>query len=123
MVPIESLEQLRDEVSGLIELKFVQASGSIERRGIEVDHGLYRDQEGMTIASQPAAPVSRHTPASTAPSAPIGSADTGRLDALEQVCTELREQNRELVEDVRSLREKMQSMEDNLERLRGELGG
>jgi uncharacterized protein YceH (UPF0502 family) len=45
MVAIDSLDQLRQEVTGLIEQRFVCADGPLERRGIEVDHNLYGESE------------------------------------------------------------------------------
>lgn len=43
MVPIDSLEALRGELSTLMESGYVRASGSLERRGIEVDHAFYQE--------------------------------------------------------------------------------
>lgn len=45
MVPIDTLEQLRSELQGLLDLGYVQADGSLDRRGAEVDHNLYPPQE------------------------------------------------------------------------------
>ncbi|MBL4884638.1 MAG: DUF480 domain-containing protein [Planctomycetaceae bacterium] len=45
MATIDSLDQLREELRQLMQNGYVQASGDLHRRGIEVDHGLYLDTE------------------------------------------------------------------------------
>ena len=121
MVPIDSLEQLRDELSGLLELKLLQTSGALERRGVEVDHNLYAPQENMTLAASEAA--GDDAPAlQAAPPRPAAAPD-GRLEALETLIAEIREHNQELAAEVSALRSDMQQLEQNVERLRSELGG
>src|SRR5215469_6781151 len=46
---LDSLEQLRTELAGLMELKLAQSDGPLERRGIEIDHNLYQPQEGRVM--------------------------------------------------------------------------
>ncbi|TWU11632.1 hypothetical protein CA54_04400 [Symmachiella macrocystis] len=125
MVSIDSLDQLREELAGLQGLNLLQASGSLERRGVEVDHNLYAAKEGMSlptasadVADEPSSPRAAGTP-SPAPAA----ASDGRVDALEAVIGELRTQNQEFAVEISSLREELQRLEDNMERLRSELGG
>ncbi|HBN76447.1 MAG TPA: DUF480 domain-containing protein [Planctomycetaceae bacterium] len=45
MSAIESLEDLRRELNQLMQMKYVQSSGDLSRRGIEVDHALYTEAE------------------------------------------------------------------------------
>lgn len=52
MTKIESLDELRNELNPLLAAGYVRASGSLERRGIEVDHDFY--QEGAPEWSAPA---------------------------------------------------------------------
>jgi uncharacterized protein YceH (UPF0502 family) len=51
MVPINSLDDLRNELAPLMQAGYVRASGSLDRRGIEVDHTFY--QEGTPDWSAP----------------------------------------------------------------------
>jgi uncharacterized protein len=127
MVSIDSLDQLREELAGLQGLNLLQASGSLARRGVEVDHNLYVAKEGMTLAAtsadaadEPASPRPARTP-SPAPAA--AAASDGRIDALEAVIGELRTQNQEFAVEISSLRDEVQRLEENMERLRSELGG
>lgn len=124
MVPIESLDQLRDELGGLLELRLLQAGGSLERRGVEVDHNLYLPKEGMTIAASGSAAADEPAAARAPSPAPASSAGgNGRIEVLETVITELRAQNQEFAAEISSLRDDLQRLEENVERLRSELGG
>ncbi|MEX0701739.1 MAG: DUF480 domain-containing protein [Planctomycetales bacterium] len=94
MVPIETLDLLRGELRGLIDAQLVQANGPLDRRGVEVDHGLYAAREDKSLppadfdggddAVEPA-PVFGET--SSRGSASAGDA---RIDALEEAVAELR---------------------------------
>lgn len=58
MAPIDSLDLLREELQQLMKAGYVQSSGDLKRRGIEVDHHLYLDTEqnkslDFTSASSP----------------------------------------------------------------------
>jgi uncharacterized protein YceH (UPF0502 family) len=50
MVPIESLDELRTALRGLMEQKYVQANAALERRGVEVDHNFYAASENKKLA-------------------------------------------------------------------------
>jgi uncharacterized protein YceH (UPF0502 family) len=50
MVPIESLDQLRTELEGLLSMNLLQSTGALERRGTEVDHNLYEPKENRKLA-------------------------------------------------------------------------
>ena len=74
MVPIDSLEQLREELQGLMEMNLLQTTGDLERRGTEVDHNLYRPKENMTLekdTSQPDEEPAPAPPRSMPPISPI----------------------------------------------------
>jgi uncharacterized protein len=49
MVAIESLDDLREALRGLLTQKYLQASGSLDRRGVEVDHNFYQPAENKRI--------------------------------------------------------------------------
>jgi uncharacterized protein len=51
MVAIESLDDLREALRGLTEQKYLQANGSLDRRGVEVDHNFYQPAENKRMAS------------------------------------------------------------------------
>lgn len=50
MVPIAGLEELRAELTGLMDAGLAQAAGPLQRRGVEVDHSLYEPGEGTAFA-------------------------------------------------------------------------
>ena len=93
MVPIDSQEQLRAELTTLLEQGYIQANGPLDRRGVEVDHNFYQADEGRTLTAgsfsaaevdeAPVAPASR-------PTADV-SALEGRVAALEATVSELSE--------------------------------
>ena len=50
MAEITSLEELREELTELQTSGYVQSTGELQRRGVEVDHALYLPQENKTLA-------------------------------------------------------------------------
>lgn len=134
---LDSLDQLRTELTSLQQKGLVQADGPLDRRGVEVDHNLYEPQEGRKLAqravddderpaveSRPspiassAAPVLR--PAASVPaSAPDQS---GRTVALESSLAALRSENQELKAELNGLRNQIQRLADDLQKLREALG-
>lgn len=136
MVSIESLDDLREALRGLIEQKFVQASGALERRGVEVDHNFYAPAENKKLAwdagldegdesraPEPAA-ASRASSPGPAVSPPVssGSRPAERQPDFAAVA-QLREANAELQSRVDSLESevsRLKSLVDDLVRdLRG----
>jgi uncharacterized protein YceH (UPF0502 family) len=95
MVPIDSQEQLRTELSALLEQGYIQANGPLDRRGVEVDHNFYQADEGKTLAAGtfPSADAAveevENRPASR-DGADV-SALEGRVAALEATVSELTE--------------------------------
>jgi uncharacterized protein YceH (UPF0502 family) len=116
MVPIETLEQLRSELEGLLKMGLIQTNGPPERRGAEVDHNLYRANEGKILerglaedepsAARPAA-VQRVTP----------------VPPQQTEIEQLRLANDELRRELQSVRETVERLSDDFERLRRECGG
>jgi uncharacterized protein len=120
MVPIESLEELREALAGLIEQGFVRASGPLERRGVEVDHAFYPSSENVSLPSTAAseAVVAADSPPSAAPvsSGPAsGSGSSSELAAL-------REENQELRAELETLRERVEDLTESLDEVRRSLG-
>lgn len=97
MVPIDSLEILRTELSGLVEQGYVQTNGPLDRRGVEVDHNFYQADEGKRLepgrfseaAESDTEVVSERGSSSTDASAV--SALEERVTALESALDELRD--------------------------------
>jgi uncharacterized protein YceH (UPF0502 family) len=129
---LDSLEQLRAELAGLLEMKLAQSDAALERRGVEIDHNLYQPREGQTMtpraatddesatvvttrssAESPIAARPAHVATAAAP-AP-GTELLNRVDALESACALLRSENREL-------REQLEELKTSLEELRRSLG-
>ncbi len=140
MAPIESQDQLRSELKGLLELKLVQADGPFERRGTLVDHNLYLEKEGQRLvyqhASDDAAEEGTLEEADDERDAPSVSyqprersgtggatANSSRYDELNALCQRLSDQNRQLESDVDSLRTQMQDLAQIVDDLRRQLGG
>lgn len=104
--PIDSQEQLRAALEGLMERGFVVANGGLERRGVEVDHNLYapgENHERLATLTDTAEPVSGGAPAveqsaprpsapamSTAQPAATGSSGDRQLVAISEQVAELR---------------------------------
>ena len=115
MVPIGSLDELREALEGLSDLGFVTADGPLTRRGATVDHALYEPDETPAAAPIPAAaPPPTGSPAAVAAAAPAAAAGPG-LAALQRSNDELRAEVAELTDRVRSLA-------DALDDLRRDLG-
>jgi uncharacterized protein len=125
MVAIENLDDLREALRGLIALNFVQSSGPLDRRGVEVDHAFYQSQESKKLAwnavaesetdelveTREAAPrmasVASHVVASSRPVA----ANDGSPNLHATIGT--------LQDDNRELRARLDGMEDEIRRLKG----
>lgn len=146
MVPVESLEQLRDELSGLLELGYVQCNGPLDRRGIEVDHNLYMPTEGREMtplaeepdtappaAQTPTAPSSTAAPAAgrsaSQPTAPaVSPTDNAapavpvelhqRLETLERAQAELQAEYRDLTSTIEELKMSLESVTSDLEQIK-----
>ncbi|CAK9014868.1 UPF0502 protein RB6530 [Durusdinium trenchii] len=127
MVPIESLDELRKQLRELIELGYVQSSGAVERRGVEVDHNFYAEQEGRRLESLPAAredepaiqqPEDRpNTAVVSQPAAPQAASDEVQAELRE-----LRQESAALRAEVEALRASLESVRDEFSELKRELG-
>ena len=137
MAPIDSLEQLRNELNVLLEKKLIQSDGALDRRGAEVDHALYPPGEkpaarpapspsaGMDSSSrddreEPARPASHSAPqVSSAPSPGL----EGRVAALERNQEQLRAAQESLEDTLRDIRHQFESLSNAFDDLRRSLGG
>lgn len=113
MVPIDDLDKLRTEVRGLIEAGFVQANGTLEQRGVEVDHCMYRPEEHRRMSPLSAVPEPAPSSASRAPAVPSGvsAADFEKLAS----------EHRALAEEVATLKGQVGTLSQQLAKLLAEL--
>ncbi|MCA9071058.1 MAG: DUF480 domain-containing protein [Planctomycetaceae bacterium] len=132
MVPIDSLEQLRDELNGMMELNLLQTSGDLERRGTEVDHNLYRAKENMTLEkseftddepAQRAVSSGGGTAVASPPAASLDSGHLSRLVDLETALDDMRSENRDLRDQLESVQQELLNLQSAFEDLRRDLGG
>ena len=62
MVAIDSLDDLREALAAWRPQNYLQASGSLDRRGVEVDHNFYEAAENKRIALDGRPPLERDEP-------------------------------------------------------------
>lgn len=109
MVPIATLEDLRSELQSLLEAGYVRSSGSLERRGVEVDHGFYppgeRQAEFSPLTAESIAPPR----SASVESAPVRSAPQN----------ELRQHCEDLEDRVNQLEDRLSKLEQQIESLLG----
>jgi uncharacterized protein YceH (UPF0502 family) len=128
---LDSIEQLRTELSGLLSQGMIQSDGPLERRGIEVDHNLYEARESKqmtqrttfdddpmptaTAATPPSAPRPAFVPvpSASAPASNVGEL-LSRVAALEAACSGLRAENRELREALDEVRKSLDDLRQAL---------
>ena len=67
MVAIESLDDLREALRGLVAVHYLQMSGSLDRRGVEVDHNFYVPSEKQRIDLAGPSTLENEEPASSRP--------------------------------------------------------
>jgi uncharacterized protein YceH (UPF0502 family) len=128
MVEIDTLEQLREELSGMMNLGLLQTTGDLERRGTEVDHNLYKAKENMLLEKDTSTeddPPPRSAPSSvsTHSSAVLEGGGQSRLTTLETELESLRAENRELREQMESVLLDLSNLQSAFEDLRRDLGG
>ncbi len=114
---IDSLEKLRVELQGLIDEGLVRANGSLDRRGVEVDHNLYppgENHEELSELVEEDEPL--HRPAMAAASAPARPAVSNRdTSPWESEISRLKE-------EVAQLRAQLDDLRDQVDDLRRQLG-
>lgn len=109
MTPIDSQEELRDNLRQLQADQFVRASGPLERRGIEVDHTFYAPGEAADFS--PAA-YEEDEPSGRVAASPSGAPQAGGasgsdLAHLRDEVSELRAQLAELKDELAGLKQSL----------------
>lgn len=136
MVAIESLEQLRTELDGLIGMDLIRSDAELDRRGVEIDHNLYTSQERQPMRQRSGgdddspAPMSSGSTASTpravtfgVPAAAAAVPASASSPQLEADIAELRTENEQLRGELQQLREDIRKLSDEFHQLRRDLGG
>jgi len=118
MVPIESLDQLREELQGLIAMELAQADAELERRGVLVDHALYTAREREKLqATQPRSvpPATRQqTEAVAAGPEPMAETPQAVSSKLAQRIVELQTAAERHRIEMQSLRDELTSLEETV---------
>lgn len=118
MVSIDSLNALRDELSGLVAEGYVRSSGSLERRGVEVDHGFYLASENRGLEPMPDAEPEPASP--SVPTSPVRAASPP--PARDEAIAELKAENQQLRAEVETLQTAVTALEGRFDDLCRELG-
>ncbi len=122
MVPIDSLDQLRSEFKGLLDQKQVQSNGSIERRGIEVDHNWYKESEGKSLGFE-SSPENESTENDHSSSEqPKAKNFPSELSLIGDSIENLQIENQLLKQQIESLTESFHLLSQQLNELKQELG-
>ena len=127
MVRIDSQDHLKADLLSMQEKGFVQSNGSLERRGVEVDHTFYLPKENMamTVAAQPSddeePPMSAPT-AATVSARPAAVAASPAVPIDSALLHGLQTQLREITLHMSTLQDALDSVEQRLERIERDLG-
>lgn len=128
MVEIDDLATLRAELSGLISKGHAQASGSLERRGIEVDHAFYLSTENRSLSIHAESDERPANPSPTTPANVTSRDDTApakpdpAINKIRSEISELRAENLELRSEVESLKSMIEELETRIDGLCRDLG-
>jgi len=113
MAEIDSQDQLRSELTSLMQQGFVQADGPLDRRGVLVDHAFYPPHEIQRMERR-----SSEAHAGTPEDAPAHESMQPRRTGSADLETEVER----LSAEVQELREKLGQVVDELAELRRSLG-
>lgn len=116
---IESQEQLREQLEGLLNLGFLQASGNLERRGVEVDHTFYGDRENMGMQTlsdvdEPRSETVGTVSAAAGSAAPAAAPASELLESLQQSLEQLQAHSDRVQNAIDSLRSRLDRIEREL---------
>jgi len=114
MFPIDSLEDLRRELKGMLDHGWIQTTGPLDRRGVELDHTFYAESESKRLAYQEgeSGPLEASGERSAVAASLIRSPGSGVPDAT---VTELKGQ-------MASLQARVEELEHQVATLRSSLG-
>jgi uncharacterized protein YceH (UPF0502 family) len=101
MHDIPTLEQLRAELQALLAGGYIQASGALESRGVEVDHNFYRPDENQTLP--------RRTPTAACTEEESHESDSAAGQAI-AVNTELADRLQHVEQELARLRDRFDAL-------------
>lgn len=124
MSEIASLDLLRSELQQLMQAGYVQTSGDLHRRGIEVDHALYSESEQNKLAGlqryvSEEQPVSADMNSDINDITSVGQPEQRPQSEALPVAQGIGESYREEIEE---LKEKVESLEQRIMELERQLG-
>ncbi|MDA1165048.1 MAG: DUF480 domain-containing protein [Planctomycetota bacterium] len=130
MVAIDDLATLRHELNGLLESGYIQASGSLDRRGVEVDHGFHSASEsrgGIPLMADSelnssATELSGATPQPRQSAGTLATSSSAARDQFEGQLSELQAQNEELRDAVERLKGTIESLQARVDDICRDLG-
>jgi uncharacterized protein YceH (UPF0502 family) len=133
MVRIDSQEQLKTDLQSLYDKGFVQSSGPLDRRGVEVDHTFYLPKENMKMAvanlpdetdSSPevSSPAITSVPAARTSSSTSSTAASAASAVDSVVLRALQDKLSEMTAQMASLHSVLDSMQQRLDRIERDLG-
>ncbi|WP_437187000.1 DUF480 domain-containing protein [Planctomicrobium sp. SH668] len=115
MVPIESLDQLRSEIESLISQNYVRADGSLERRGVEVDHNFYLASENVQMTPRSNSEAATEKTSERVTSHAVSETSQRQIEALTE--------NQQLLQaEIHELRGELEELKDSLAQLKQSLG-
>lgn len=130
MVAIDTQEDLRRELQNLMAAGLVRANGSLDRRGIEVDHDLYPSNENheplAEIGSDElefAAPSRSVAPQTLSPQIQRPQESREEVSGSHQRIQNLEMNVRELSDELAAVRSEILALQNRFEDLRRQLGG
>ena len=125
MAPIETLDQLRTELEGLLAMKLIRSDAPLDRRGVEVDHNLYpaNERQPMIARQTMEEGASAGSSVATAPRTTVDPGITAKIAQLETTVQELQTENELLRESTDQLRADFRKLSDEFTELRRALGG
>lgn len=128
MCAIDSQEDLKLHLKGLLERQWIRTNGPLDRRGVEVDHNLYapgENHEQLTpLADEPTATV-RSSMVDAGSGSEVASGGNSRAAGTpsnHSALTRLEESHDELKSRLLTLEQQVVSLQETLEDLRRQLG-
>lgn len=122
MVPIDSLDQLRAEFKSLLDQNYVQSNGSIERRGIEVDHNWYKESERKKLGFESSLESESAKDENGPHNQPAVNTSSSDESSLLQMIEQLQTENQSMKQQIEMLTESVQVLSQQLTELKQELG-
>jgi uncharacterized protein YceH (UPF0502 family) len=126
MAPIETLEQLRSELEGLLAMNLIRSDAPLDRRGVEVDHNLYKANEKQPMVARQGVEESASGGTSSSAAPRVAAVDPGlvtQVTQLKAICEDLRLENEVLTEALNQLKSDFRKLSDEFTELRKSLGG